>query len=61
MFLGIDSGAMHLAAAVGVKCIAVFVNTDPNIVGPKPLCKHTIIQKSSSVAGDIIRAIEKCK
>jgi heptosyltransferase-2 len=47
LFIGIDSGAMHLAAAVGTKCIAVFGYTDPNQVGPMPLGKHILIKKDS--------------
>jgi heptosyltransferase-2 len=45
LFIGIDSGAMHLAAAVGTKCIAVFGYTDPNQVGPMPLKNHIVIRK----------------
>jgi ADP-heptose:LPS heptosyltransferase len=47
LFVGIDSGAMHLAAAVGLKCIVVFGNTDPNQIGPLPFEKHIIIKKES--------------
>jgi heptosyltransferase-2 len=43
MFLGIDSGAMHLAAALGTKCAGIFINTDPAQIGPRPLQKHIII------------------
>jgi ADP-heptose:LPS heptosyltransferase len=43
LYLGIDSGAMHLSAAVGTKCAAVFVNTDPLQIGPRPLEKHIVI------------------
>lgn len=32
-----DSGAMHLAAAMGVKTIGIFGPTDPRIRGPYPL------------------------
>ncbi|MDR1417998.1 MAG: hypothetical protein LBI80_02420 [Endomicrobium sp.] len=45
LFLGIDSGAMHLAAAVGTKCVAVFGYTDPYQVGPMPIDKHVVIKK----------------
>jgi ADP-heptose:LPS heptosyltransferase len=47
LFIGIDSGAMHLAAAVGTKCIAVFGYTDPKQIGPEPLEKHVIIKKDN--------------
>jgi heptosyltransferase-2 len=45
LFIGIDSGAMHLAAAVGTRCIGVFGHTDPIQIGPMPLEKHVIIKK----------------
>ncbi|MDR1662807.1 MAG: hypothetical protein LBR59_00100 [Endomicrobium sp.] len=57
LFVGIDSGAMHLAAAVGTKCIAVFGYTDPSQVGPMPLKKHIVIKKekiSDITCDDII-------
>ena len=44
-FIGIDSGAMHLAAAAGTKCIGIFGHTDPLQIGPMPLEKHIIIKK----------------
>ncbi|MCA6071648.1 MAG: glycosyltransferase family 9 protein [Endomicrobium sp.] len=47
LFIGIDSGAMHLAAALGTKCIAVFGYTDPGQVGPMPLENHIVIKKDS--------------
>jgi heptosyltransferase-2 len=47
LFLGIDSGAMHLAACVGTKCIAVFGYTDPTQIGPMPVDKHIIIRKEN--------------
>jgi len=46
LFIGIDSGAMHLAASVGTKCAAAFINTDPSQTGPLPKEKHIIIQKN---------------
>jgi ADP-heptose:LPS heptosyltransferase len=45
LFVGVDSGAMHLAAAVGTKCIGIFGYTDPMQVGPMPFEKHAIIKK----------------
>lgn len=48
LFIGIDSGAMHLAAALKRKCIGIFVETDPRQIGPMPLENHIIIEKNSS-------------
>jgi ADP-heptose:LPS heptosyltransferase len=47
LFIGIDSGAMHLAAAFGTKCIAIFGHTDPLQTGPMPLENHIIIKKDN--------------
>ncbi|MDR1695511.1 MAG: glycosyltransferase family 9 protein [Endomicrobium sp.] len=45
LFMGIDSGPMHLAAAAGAKCLAVFGPTDPSQIGPMPPGKHIILKK----------------
>jgi ADP-heptose:LPS heptosyltransferase len=60
LFTGIDSGVMHLAAAVGTKCVAVFGYTDPSQVGPMPLKNHIVIKKekiSDITSEDIISKI----
>jgi ADP-heptose:LPS heptosyltransferase len=44
-FVGIDSGAMHLAAGVGTPVVGLFGPTDPMQIGPQPLEKHRIIKK----------------
>ncbi len=62
LFLGIDSGTMHLAASLGVKCVALFGNTDPNQIGPRPLKDHIIIKKNSVkdiTAEEIIKSVEE--
>ncbi len=44
LFLGNDSGAMHVAAAVGLPVVAIFGPTDPNGTAPvTPKC--TIVQE----------------
>jgi ADP-heptose:LPS heptosyltransferase len=47
LFIGIDSGAMHLAAAVGTTCIGIFAKTDPWEVGPMPAPLHIVVQKNN--------------
>jgi heptosyltransferase II len=44
LFLGNDSGAMHIAAAVGLPITAVFGPTDPDGTAPVTLL-HTIVQQ----------------
>ncbi|MDR0820067.1 MAG: glycosyltransferase family 9 protein [Endomicrobium sp.] len=60
LFVGTDSGAMHLAAAVGTKCVGVFGYTDPLQIGPAPLERHVIIKKddiSQVMPEDIVSKI----
>ena len=62
MFSGIDSGAMHLAAALGTKCLGIFGHTDPNQVGPMPLSKNFVLKKESVAeitSNDIAKEILK--
>ena len=47
LFIGIDSGIMHLAASLGVKCVGIFGKTDPNQIGPQPLENHIIIKNEN--------------
>ena len=61
MFIGIDSGTMHLAASLGIKCLAQYGNTDPDQIGPRPLQNHIIIKKSNAkdiIASDILENIK---
>jgi heptosyltransferase-2 len=44
VFVGNDSGAMHVAAAVGLPVVAVFGPTDPKGTAPVTL-RHTIVQQ----------------
>jgi ADP-heptose:LPS heptosyltransferase len=60
-FIGIDSGAMHYAAALNVPVIALFGPTDPSQVGPRPLNKHKVIKRNTMdqiTPGDVIAEIE---
>jgi ADP-heptose:LPS heptosyltransferase len=59
LFIGIDSGAMHLAAAVNTKCIAVFGCTDPLQTGPMPLEKHVIIKEECVSQLMVYNIVEK--
>lgn len=61
LFIGIDSGTMHLSAGLGIKCIALYGNTDPNQIGPMPLKNHIIVKGNSAkdiTAKDILKYIK---
>jgi heptosyltransferase II len=46
LFIGNDSGAMHVAAAVGLPVVAIFGPTDPNGTAPvTPMC--TVVQEKT--------------
>ncbi|MCX5782175.1 MAG: glycosyltransferase family 9 protein [Elusimicrobia bacterium] len=47
LFIGVDSGPMHLAASLRIPVIALFGSTDPNQVGPQPLESHTVVKQSN--------------
>jgi ADP-heptose:LPS heptosyltransferase len=47
LFIGIDSGAMHLAAALGTPVVALFGPTDPLQIGPQPLSSHRVLKRVS--------------
>jgi heptosyltransferase-2 len=47
LFVGIDSGAMHLAASLRVPVIALFGPTDPAQVAPQPPKAHRIIKRNT--------------
>ena len=47
LFIGIDSGAMHLSASLGTKVVALFGPTDPSQIGPMPLDNNIVIKKNN--------------
>ncbi|GMO65522.1 MAG: hypothetical protein Nk1A_2950 [Endomicrobiia bacterium] len=64
LFVGIDSGAMHLAAAVGTRCVGMFGYTDPLQTGPMPIGRHIIIKRneiSKITLEDIISEVRNCR
>lgn len=42
IFVGVDSGVMHLAAAVGTPVVALFGPSDPAVTGPQGDSQHVI-------------------
>ncbi len=46
IFITNDSGAMHLAAALGVPTVAVFGSTDPGLTGPRGEKTRVVMKKT---------------
>jgi heptosyltransferase-2 len=46
VFITNDSGAMHLAAALGVPTVAIFGSTDPALTGPRGEKTRVVIKKT---------------
>jgi heptosyltransferase-2 len=42
LFVGVDSGVMHMAAALGVPVVALFGPTDPQVTGPCGTGHHIV-------------------
>jgi heptosyltransferase-2 len=54
VFIGNDSGAMHVAAAAGLPVIGIFGSTDPE--GTSPVTKHfTLIREPASCSPCFLR------
>ncbi|MHB9155943.1 MAG: glycosyltransferase family 9 protein [Endomicrobiales bacterium] len=47
LFVGIDSVALHLAAAVKTPVIGLYGPTDPGQIGPQPRAAHTVVKKAA--------------
>ncbi len=44
LFIGCDTGPMHIAAAVGTRVLALFGPADPRRTGPYPLEQHRVLR-----------------
>jgi heptosyltransferase-1 len=60
--VGVDTGLLHLAAALGVPCVAIFVDTDPGLTGPMGNGPMVVLGKDrpASVA-DVLNATGKVR
>ena len=43
LFIGVDSGALHVAAALGTQVVGLYGPSDPNITGPQGL-GHLVVR-----------------
>jgi ADP-heptose:LPS heptosyltransferase len=54
LFIGCDTGPMHLAAAAGTRVLALFGPADPRRTGPwDPDGRHRVLQAPSQRMADV--------
>ncbi len=61
LVVGVDTGLAHLAAALGVPLVAVFVGTEPGLYGPMGAGPITIVggNSASPAVAEVVAAVEK--
>ena len=59
--IGVDTGLLHLAAALGVPLIGVFVGSEPGLTGPMGLGPIAVVggKAETPSAGDVVAALER--
>jgi heptosyltransferase-1 len=59
--VGVDTGLLHLAAALGVPLVAVFVGSEPGLTGPRGNGRIEILGAKGAppAAAEVIAAIER--
>lgn len=53
LFIGCDTGPMHLAAAVGTRVLALFGPADPRRTGPYPPERHRVLRAPHARTADL--------
>lgn len=48
LFIGSDTGPLHLAGAVGTRCVGLYGPKDPAIYGPYPADSHVLVGATAS-------------
>jgi lipopolysaccharide heptosyltransferase I len=58
--VGVDSGPLHLAAALGVPLVAIFVGSEPGLTGPMGQGPIAIVGGKNKMASisDVLGALE---
>jgi heptosyltransferase-1 len=59
--IGVDTGLLHLAAALGVPLIAIFVGSDPGLTGPMGRGPMAIVggKNAPPSVADVMTALER--
>jgi heptosyltransferase I len=61
--IGVDTGLLHLAAALGVPLVAIFVGSEPGLTGPMGQGPIEIVGGKGQVpsVGDVLGALERVR
>jgi heptosyltransferase-1 len=61
--IGVDTGLLHLAAALGVPLVAIFVGSEPGLTGPMGQGPIEIVGGKGQVpsVGDVLDALERVR
>jgi heptosyltransferase-1 len=59
--IGVDTGLLHLAAALGVPLVAIFVGSEPGLTGPKGVGPIVIVGGKNQMpsSGEVLAAAEQ--
>jgi heptosyltransferase I len=57
--VGVDTGLLHLAAALGVPLTAIFLSSDPGLTGPMGAGPIKILGTKSPSVADVLAAVEQ--
>jgi heptosyltransferase-1 len=61
LVVGVDTGLLHLAAALGVPLVAIFVGSDPALTGPIGAAPIAIVGGKGRMPAfdELLAAVEK--
>jgi heptosyltransferase-1 len=59
--IGVDTGLLHLAAALGVPLVAIFAGSTPGLTGPVGRGPITVLgaERAPPSVDDVAKAVEK--
>jgi heptosyltransferase-1 len=59
--IGVDTGLLHLAAALGVPLVGIFVGSEPGLTGPRGMGQIAVVggQAEMPSARDVVAALER--
>jgi heptosyltransferase-1 len=57
--VGVDTGLLHLAAALGVPLVAIFTGSNPMLTGPVGAGRIAVLGGQATAPADVVHAVEK--